>query len=305
MSTRQKIPRVMFSIVAVLIINTHAEDILVSWETNGVLMATGMTPGSTCTVEWASCPTGQFTNSPTIYQGIVTDTNGTMRMQIPMYFRVKGIPDTRWITNDLVAYYPFDGDSEDYSGNNNTGTVHEATFIQGYSGQGLGFAGNSYVEISHMEELELYPITFSARLKMEASTVGYVFVSDYRNTTAATYYGLSVSYNTTTKEFHAGVSRTLEKIASFEGYDVTDNWCMLTVVFASADDIRIYLDGVLLMSKYWSDSYDPSIGVRGSDARLGLSYASLYGYHGAMDEIRIFKRALTDSEVQLLYQTGR
>ena len=41
----------------------------------------------------------------------------------------------------LVAYFPFEGDIVDHSGNGNNGTNHNATFVAGYSGQGLSFDG--------------------------------------------------------------------------------------------------------------------------------------------------------------------
>ena len=41
----------------------------------------------------------------------------------------------------LVAYYPFDGDTKDLSGNGNDGTNHGATFVSGHSGQALSFNG--------------------------------------------------------------------------------------------------------------------------------------------------------------------
>jgi len=41
----------------------------------------------------------------------------------------------------LVAYYPFDGDTNDHSGNGNDGTTHGATFVSGTSGQALSFDG--------------------------------------------------------------------------------------------------------------------------------------------------------------------
>jgi len=42
-----------------------------------------------------------------------------------MSFRVASVDDS-WLTNGLVAYYPFDGDFKDYSGNGNDATNHGA-----------------------------------------------------------------------------------------------------------------------------------------------------------------------------------
>ena len=60
--------------------------------------------------------------------------------------------DTLDITSDgLVAYYDFDGDANDNSGNSNDGTVTNATLTSdrhGNSNKAYSFDGNnSYVEI--------------------------------------------------------------------------------------------------------------------------------------------------------------
>ncbi len=68
-----------------------AEEILVSWESNGVLVATGMEPGSTYTVEWASSLVGGFTNASPDFEGLVADSNGTIQVAIPMFFRVSSM----------------------------------------------------------------------------------------------------------------------------------------------------------------------------------------------------------------------
>jgi hypothetical protein len=45
------------------VVMVHAEDIVVSWSSNGVVMAEGMVPGSTCTVEWVTTMDQTFTNA--------------------------------------------------------------------------------------------------------------------------------------------------------------------------------------------------------------------------------------------------
>ncbi len=71
----------------------NAEDIVVSWESNGVLKAAGMAPGSICTVEWTSGLDRPFSSSPIDFEGIAVDGNGTMTMGIPMFFRVRVLPE--------------------------------------------------------------------------------------------------------------------------------------------------------------------------------------------------------------------
>ena len=77
----------------ILAVGAQAADILVSWESNGVLIAEGMEPGTTGTVEAVSNLGDTFTNASAFFaDGYVADSNGTIRLEIPMFFSVKGIP---------------------------------------------------------------------------------------------------------------------------------------------------------------------------------------------------------------------
>ncbi len=67
-----------------------AEEVLVSWESNGVLVATGMEPGSTCTVERASNLSTPFVDM----SSEVVGTSGVARTevlleQVTSFFRVR------------------------------------------------------------------------------------------------------------------------------------------------------------------------------------------------------------------------
>jgi hypothetical protein len=62
-----------------------------------------------------------------------------------------------WITNGLVAYYPFDGNANDASGNGNNGTVYGATLTAdrfGVQGKAMAFNGtNQHVQAPHQAYL--------------------------------------------------------------------------------------------------------------------------------------------------------
>jgi formylglycine-generating enzyme required for sulfatase activity len=74
------------------IVMVHAEDIVMSWSSNGVVMAAGMVVGSTCTVEWVTTLDQTFTNATEtiVFNDMVADSNGMIQLGIPMYFRVRG-----------------------------------------------------------------------------------------------------------------------------------------------------------------------------------------------------------------------
>ena len=86
--------RWMMTMVGLAAMTARAEDIVVSWESNGVLKATGMEPGSACMVEWAPRLTETFTNANEniAFNDLVADSNGTVRLDVPMFYRVRGVP---------------------------------------------------------------------------------------------------------------------------------------------------------------------------------------------------------------------
>jgi formylglycine-generating enzyme required for sulfatase activity len=67
---------------------------------NGELVCTNLLPGSVASVEWAAAVTGPWTNSWTDLAAVTADTNGAIRVSVPMFYRVLGVPA-------LTAFPPF------------------------------------------------------------------------------------------------------------------------------------------------------------------------------------------------------
>ena len=63
------------------------------------------------------------------------------------------------INDGLVAYYPFNGDAQDSSGNSNHGTEHGGvSYIDGVKGQAAKFDGvDDYVEIAYSDTMDVWP----------------------------------------------------------------------------------------------------------------------------------------------------
>ncbi len=59
---------------------------------NGELICTNLPPGDAATVEWAPTANGPWTNTWASLVGIKADTNGMIRVQVPMFYRVRGDP---------------------------------------------------------------------------------------------------------------------------------------------------------------------------------------------------------------------
>jgi len=86
--------RGLFVALFSFIVMVHAEDIVMSWSSNGVIMAEGIVPGSICKVKWTPTLAQPFTNATEtiVFNDIVADSNGVIRLGVPMFFRVSATP---------------------------------------------------------------------------------------------------------------------------------------------------------------------------------------------------------------------
>jgi hypothetical protein len=79
--------------VGLMVVGAQASEIMVSWESNGVLLASGMEPGSTFSVEAVSNLGETFTNAVFVFDtAYLADSNGMGHVAIPMFFRVSVAP---------------------------------------------------------------------------------------------------------------------------------------------------------------------------------------------------------------------
>ena len=162
-----------------------AEEIMVSWESNGVLVVTGMEPGTDYTVEWASDLQDGFTNNPSPFEGLVADSNGVGQVAIPLFFRVSGTPK-RMMTISAGVNSGTDPDFGAYSLTNamvfymdqykvtkaQWDTVYNWAVAHGYSFAHPGFGKDSNHPVN---EVDWYDCAkwCNARSEMEGKTPCY------------------------------------------------------------------------------------------------------------------------------------
>ncbi len=66
--------------------------IISSLNQHGQLTCTNLLPGSTASVEWASSPTGPWTNNWAGLDAVTVNSNGAIQVSVPMFYRVRGTP---------------------------------------------------------------------------------------------------------------------------------------------------------------------------------------------------------------------
>lgn len=212
--------------------------------------------------------------------------------EVRIYNRALTDAEIQGIYDGLVAYYPFNGNSDDESGNGNTGIVVGATQVAGKVGTGYLFNGSSdKIAVSSSPSVKLTSAatisfwinandTIQTGIVSKRGPVNEYLVYYEQGKVSVLFWGLS-------NIFLAANSNP-----------VTGSWEMWTATY-DGYEIRIYRNGILDASAASSGNIDSADGelLLGSD---------LYGTHfnGVLDEVRIYNRALSAAEVQGIYNAS-
>ncbi|WP_342304989.1 LamG-like jellyroll fold domain-containing protein [Methanolobus sp. ZRKC5] len=193
----------------------------------------------------------------------------------------------------LVAYYPFDGDTRDYSGNGNDGTNNGATFVSGMSGNALDFDGMAdYVSAPININSDVMPqVTMTLWVKSDSDSRGTVISHDnggYDRTIDIDARGGGLGWSA-----FSGSGGVL-------GYQsvITDKWTFLAVVYdQDAGTVKFYVDGTMYEE-------EGSLGTGWNAINIGSNPSYGANFDGIIDEVRIYNYALTQSEINSIYEGG-
>jgi uncharacterized protein (TIGR02145 family) len=218
-------------------------------------------------------------------------------------------------TNGLVGNWPFNGNANDESGNGNNGAVYGATLTT----DRFGIANNAYL----FNGISNYIKASSNQLPTgERTTSFWLNASDYNHRMAMAYGGgannglswlvhlnmTSCSGNNNITMQSHGCINALNAPISF----IPVNQWNHVVITTSSAGTKIYLNGVMRASNltYVNNTY-----VFGKDIAIGsavtVSGIAPYSnssdanyFNGKLDEVRIYNRALNQSEITALYNEG-
>lgn len=213
-------------------------------------------------------------------------------------------------TTGLVAWYPFSGNAGDSSGHNNNGTVYGATLITdryGRSEKAYSFDGsNDYILVPDNNSLDLTTaMTISAWVKPAVTPQEYI--------AALVCKGYGGGGEVYCLDFD-GAGDNLRLVAwngvAYVRY-LTDwltagkvnIWTHLAVVYNGAgSSLKFYENDSLIYSTSYlsslaTNSHELSIGSMKLNSGTGYTQ----NYNGAIDDIRIYNRALADSEIAELF----
>lgn len=202
----------------------------------------------------------------------------------------------------LVSWWPGDGHAGDIVDANHGTPRNGATFAAGQVGVAFSFDGiDDFVHVPDAPNLRLTSLTIEFWFKLESANVPFVNFVTKQNSDRDRNYIVYVHPPTGFFSASTSFSGVQQDISS--GVNVVDGqWHHGAFVI---DDVAkgesLYVDGVFRASLPFTGSPDPSIG-----APLFIGGAFAFGnmVHGQMDEVGIYNRALSASEIRAIFEIG-
>jgi hypothetical protein len=248
-------------------------------------------------------------------QGMISDTQfvhlGSQSTQDSINFRlVESVP-----SNGLTAFFRFDGDAKDALGKSNGGTLSGATATTdrfGTASGALAFNGtSSFVSVPSTNELNLggttsdFTVAFWAKMSgSQTEKAGVISKATYDAT-----YLIDQGY-----EFYiysgtiGALLSTQTSLKSYSGAASVWNdgdWHLVTLTYSrSGHSSQVYIDGSVLGFLTLDDAATKLDFGNTLPLIFGKDASGTRYFKGSIDEVRIYNRALTDTEVDRMFHDG-
>lgn len=214
------------------------------------------------------------------------------------------------INYTVIAHYPFHGNANDESGNNNNGTVNGAVLTAdrfGNPNNAYQFDGvDDYIDLGNDNSMKPdFPASLSIWVNPGADyNQGALFANDEMDGTA--YYNGLLVYLNPSGQVSSNIGGGFASQSSRRTF-TTDNsislngWTHVVVIWESATSRQIYFNGVL-QNGTWDDGTATGIRYTSVAAAFGWSLASNLTYFGgSLDDIYFYNKVLSQAEVNDLY----
>jgi hypothetical protein len=206
--------------------------------------------------------------------------------------------------NNPLAYFPFNGNANDESGNGNNGTVAGATLTEdrfGNDSSAYSFDGaDDYIAYPTLWSSSPTALTMAAWFNIMPSIAGGKILYHGDNGE----FQLEVSNDTVAAgAVHLGQSVSTGWHYTF-GSIKPNNWNFIVSVWIQNEALKLYMNGVLV------DSIEvipgPLLDVGSTYLPSIASYSQTGGAYlnGIIDDIRIYNVALTQDQIDSLFYEG-
>lgn len=212
------------------------------------------------------------------------------------------------LNDGLVAYYPFDGNAQDASGNNYHGTEQGGTsYTSGKIGQGMNFNGVDAMMSATLPEVKrTYSISLFAKFNHNQveNQLFYLTRSGYSDRVGylSTWPPNERSWHFGSRRYGQGWEDRSAVEKDVKG--LLDNVWHHLVFILNDNQISLYVNGELLKIVY--SAYSSDVEQQKNLLLLigGTTEVEHQTMNGIIDEVRFYNRLLSKPEIQSLY-TGK
>lgn len=253
----------------------------------------------------------KFSSSDTTVAKIIGDTIITIKSEGISY--ISAFQDGDYVTNgalpvsrlievsenktDMIAYYRFERNALDASGNNKHGTqVNNASYGNGKKGYAVNLNGtDEYVSLPSGILQDVNDMTISTWIKLK-STSGVERIFDFEKDETA---GLYLEYDFDNDSLSFNIENGgLGQSVSVKQTLASNNWTHITLTL-STDTCTLYVDGIEVANSMAITINPSDIGTTVAN-RLGCSHNGASCLNGAIDDLRIYNKALDAEQIDEL-----
>ena len=215
--------------------------------------------------------------------------------------------------NGLVGWWPFNGNANDESGYGNNGTVNGASLTSDRNGvvnQAYSFDGyNDFISINDNQTLNVSNVTVSAwynAVDYGSAQQGFQghIVSKRESSGWGTSFQLALENSTPNHTIWATYTIAGNGWAYYSSNSVltSQNWIHVTYTHDNTS-AKIFINGILVNTTLISGGLQTNNLPLWFGARPNAGENSAF-FNGKLDDIGIWNRALTDCEIQNLYNSS-
>jgi hypothetical protein len=232
-------------------------------------------------------------NGPHTLAAVASDAAGNTTKSADVPVTVSNVPAG---SGGLVAAYSFDESGgaivKDASGSGNDGTLTNATRAPGKHGSALSFNGTSaFVSVADSPSLDLTTgMTLEAWVNPDALGTTWRTVV-FKTASAGMVYSLYANRSTTVPAGQVNIGG--EQNANGTAALPLNTWSHLAATF-DGGSLRLYVNGSLVATRAVAGPVPTSTGA------LRLGGNSIWGefYSGLIDDVRVYNRALSQTQLQ-------
>ncbi|MCU7834140.1 MAG: hypothetical protein KZQ83_02715 [gamma proteobacterium symbiont of Taylorina sp.] len=234
--------------------------------------------------------------------------NNQKTLQLDVDYQDENMTDNQETSIDsgLIAYYPFNGNADDFSGNGHHGTENNGViYVNGKLNQAAGFDGqDDFISIWNKEEINQYIDTsegsISAWFNVSAEASGSSsFIFQYYGGSSDRLYLDAENTTSSNASLRLGVGDN-HKLSPNK---ITSGlWNHAVAIWTSDGKTKLYINGI--RDSEWVYG-NPGFEFKGTENfYFGRGWNGNPGYfNGAIDDVKIYNRALTETEILQLSQT--